>query len=112
MEGRQPSKLFYVGSSPTGNTNSKLRKGLFLFVRINMKKHNKKIKAKIELLKLAEEHAFLQERKKLAKIVKAIGDEELQILVDSFVLAKEELELYLENIQAEVALHLPDDSDF
>lgn len=77
-----------------------------------MKKHTKKVRAKIELLTLAREHAFLEKRKKLAKVIQIIDDKELEILVDNFVLAKEELELYLETIRAEVAALLPDDSDF
>jgi hypothetical protein len=77
-----------------------------------MKKHTKKVQAKMDLLKLAREHAFLEERKKLAVIIKILDSEELERLVTNFVLAKEELELYLETIRAEVALHLPDDSDF
>lgn len=76
-----------------------------------MKKLTKKVQAKIELLELADKHAFLAERKRLKKLIKTIDDKELEGLVTSFVLAKEELEIYLETIRADVAYFLPDDSD-
>jgi len=77
-----------------------------------MKRRTKKVQAKIDLLKLAEQHAFLIEYDKVIKILETIGDENLELVVKAFMQAKVELELYLDILKTEVAPHLPDDSDF
>ena len=77
-----------------------------------MKKRTKKVQAKMDLLKLAEQHAFLAEREKLGKLLTAINDKDLDRLVANFVLAKVELELYLGTLKTDVAPFLTDDSEF
>jgi cell fate (sporulation/competence/biofilm development) regulator YlbF (YheA/YmcA/DUF963 family) len=77
-----------------------------------MKRRTKKTKAKIELLDLAKQHALLAERHRVAELIGVIDDLDLSRLVAHFILAKQELEFYLEQVKTEVAPYLPDDSDF
>jgi hypothetical protein len=76
------------------------------------KRRTKKVQAKLELLELADKHAFLTERKRVAELIDIINDVDLMRVVANFILAKQELELCLEGMKSEIAPHLPDDSDF
>jgi hypothetical protein len=77
-----------------------------------MKKRTKKVQAKLELLELANKHAFLSERKRVAELTDIINDVYLMRIIANFILAKQELELYLTEMKKELELFLPDDSDF
>jgi hypothetical protein len=77
-----------------------------------MKRRTKKVKAKLELLELADKHAFLSERKKVAELIDIINDVYLMRITANFILAKQELELYLTEMKKELEPFLPDDSDF
>jgi len=69
------------------------------------KRLTKKVQAKIDLLELADKHAFLSERKKVAELTDIINDVELMRIVANFILAKQELELYLEEMKKELTLN-------
>jgi hypothetical protein len=77
-----------------------------------MKKRTKKVQAKLELLELADKHAFLSERKKVAELIDIINDVYLMRIIANFILAKQELERYLTEMKKELEPFLPDDSDF
>lgn len=77
-----------------------------------MKRRTKKIKAKLELLELADQHAFLDQRKRVAELTDIIDDVDLMRVIANFILAKQEMELALENIKKDVSPYLDDDSDF
>lgn len=77
-----------------------------------MKRPSKKIKAKLELLKLAEQHAFLEQRSRVVELLDIINDLDFSRLVANFMLAKEMMETALDTIKADVKEFLPDDSDF
>jgi hypothetical protein len=97
-----------VGLTPTGDTNSSSVRSYF-YLRIKMKKRTEKVQAKMDLLKLAREHAFLEKREQLAEVIQTIDDKKLEVLVVNFIAAKIELEAYLKPIRAEIAALLPDD---
>lgn len=77
-----------------------------------MKRRTKKIKAKLELLELAGQHAFLDQHKRVAELIDIIDDTDFARVVANFILAKQEMELALEDIKKDVAPYLEDDSDF